>query len=409
MKFVIRYTIYIYLIRILFYIFIYFLKKGPDPSPYEFPIFNVSHNPASPYPNPINHLYDKRYKEAYSTFIKQNQPAPSTSQKKEPSTPPLPAPPPPPPPPPTPTTNSNPSPYPTYPQGQFQQQPNKQHVQPPNSRQQPNGGWQYVNPYATMPRSHAAYYQQQAAKLMQPIPEQPSTSNTQHVHRSATGNDLRPHVSRSASSNDLNGVTNSGAEKIRVRVINDNPSSSTTDPQMNTFARQRSILKSNNNDYGNNDIVTTRRIYTSPNNNIGTETMEDLFKVVSNQRSEPTRSTASPMTERIIIIDRRGPNSPDDNQNPSGQDRFRTFEIHSSPGAAPSASSSPLNAITPTTPAASTASPGYVMQQPTYYPGQQVLYQQPKTYASVPNNMYSMTTPYIAAANNFYPYVYYRY
>jgi hypothetical protein len=133
------------------------LKKGPDPSPNEFPIFNVSHNPASPYPNPINHLYDKRYKEAYSTFIKQNQAAAaaaSSSQKTEPSNPSTPASP-------SsskPTANPNTPTYPAYSQGQ--QQSNQQPPHPagflPELREQQAANWQYMNPYATMPRSHAA-------------------------------------------------------------------------------------------------------------------------------------------------------------------------------------------------------------------------------------------------------------
>src|ERR1700722_17327825 len=98
-----------------FHIFNVFLK-GPDPSPNEFPIFNVSHNPAAPYPNPINHLYDKRYKEAYSTFIKQSSSSPSTpSQPKTPETPTSALSPPT-------TSNSNSLPYPIYSQSSKQPQ-----------------------------------------------------------------------------------------------------------------------------------------------------------------------------------------------------------------------------------------------------------------------------------------------
>jgi hypothetical protein len=369
----------------------------------------------APYPNPINHLYDNRYKEAYSTFIKQNQSPSSTSQKNEPSTPS------------TPTSlsssqpiiNPNSPPYSPYSQGQFQQQSNKQAPPPTGStpafRQQPTGGWQYINPYATMPRSYAAYYQQQAAKLMQPIQEQPSTNNTQPVRRSSTGDDIRSHsLSRSASSNELNYSTNSGSEKIRVRVINDNSaSSSTTDPQINTFSNnqpyaQRSILKSNTDINDNKEILPTRTLYAAPNTEIGTETIRDLFKV-ANQK----QSTSSPMAERVVIIDRRGPNTSDNNASSSGMDRFRTFEIRTpTAGATPSTPSTPPTTSTTTTAATptvtnSTPSMGYVMQQPNYYPGQQFFYQQPKMYSSMPSNL-RVATPYVAP-NNFYPLGYFYY
>jgi hypothetical protein len=251
-----------------------------------------------------------------------------------------------------------------------------------------------MNPYATMPRSYAAYYQQQAAKVMQPIQEQPSTNNTQPVRRSSTGEDLRSHsLSRSASSNELNYPTNSGVEKIRVRVINDNSaSSSSPDPQINTSSNTRPYAQ--------------RSIYTSPNTEIGTETMQDILKVVNQQRSP-----SSPMTERVIVIDRRGSNTPDNNSSSSGMDRFRTFEIRTpTTGATPSTpptTSAPTTTSTPT-PTNSTPSTGYVMQQPNYYPGQQFFYQQPKMYSSMPVNL-QRRTPYVAGVNNFYPFGYFYY
>jgi hypothetical protein len=62
MKYEVFYKVlYLYLSRI--YIFLFFLKKGPDLSPSEFPIFNVSHNSSAAYPNPINHLYDTHYQQ----------------------------------------------------------------------------------------------------------------------------------------------------------------------------------------------------------------------------------------------------------------------------------------------------------------------------------------------------------
>jgi hypothetical protein len=442
--------------KFLIYSFLIFKQKGPDPSPNEFPIFNVSHNPESPYPNPINHLYDKRYKEAYSTFYKPNQAAASTSQKPEPSSPASPSAP-------QPKPSSNSSSYPTHSQGQQQQQPKsnsnsssypthsqgQQQQQPkPNSnsssypthsqgqQQQPNiqrpyppgfipgvqeqqaAYWQNMNPYATMPRSHAAYYQQQqqqASKLPQSNQEQPSTYSPEGVRRSSTSEDVRPHsLSRSTSSNELN----SGKEKIRVRVINDNSASSSYDPQTNTssnnrFQTQRSILRTNNNDDDSKQKVPTHTIYTSSENEISKETIEDIFKAVNGQRSESTQSTSSPMVERIIIIDRRGSSAPDNNSNSSGTDRIRTVEVRTSTaGTTPSTPSTPTataaTTTTTSTPTATTntASNAYAFQQPNYYGGQQLYYQQPRMYASTPN-MFSAATPYVPGLNNFYPYRYY--
>lgn len=407
--------IFIYFLY-LFY-FRFFDSKGHDPSPHEFPIFNVSHNPSAPYPNPINHLYDRRYKEAYSTFIKQNQAAaaaaatttatPTPSSKNEPSTPTSPQP----------TTNPATSQYSTHSQGPFQRQSSKP-PPPPPFHQQPNIGWQYVNPYATMPRSHAAYYQQQAAKLTPTTQGQinPNTTTTHPVRRSSTGEDIRSNsLSRSASSNELNYSTNSTGEKIRVRVINDN---SSTNPQINTLPNaQRSILKPNIDTQDNNGPVTTRTIYAAPNTTIGNETIQDLFKVVDKQGSGPPGSTGSPMTERVIIIDRRGPNSSDNTSSSSGVDRYRAFEIRTSTtGATPSTPSATTTTTTTAntnngaqaTPTTSTPSNAYAMQQQNFYPGQQLFYQQPKVYSSVPGNLY-LTTPYGTGAPNFFGYGYYPY
>ncbi|CAF4580856.1 unnamed protein product [Rotaria socialis] len=397
-----------------------FLNQGHDPSPHEFPIFNVSHNPDAPYPNPINHLYDKRYKEAYSTFIKQSLPAPSTSKTSEPSTPTspvsaLPA---------KPTTNSQSASNAVYQQGQYQRQLSQQARQPayapPASPQASTGGWQYMNPYATMPRSHAAYYQQQQqqqqpSNVMQPTQQQSYDKFTPSIRRSSTADDLRPRsLSRSASSNDLNYATDTGNEKIRVRVVNDNDALLSSDPYKNSFSNnhyntKRSILKSTNDD-NSKEVITTRRIYTAPSTEIGTETMEDLFKVAKKQQSNPAEIASQPMTERIIIIDRRGANTAENDANLSGQDRVRTFEIRTStndivPSAAPVI---PIPTPTPT-PTATIPSSAYAVQPPNYYPGQQLYYQQPNAYMSVPTNMYSNTTPYVHRPNSYYPYAYYRY
>ncbi|CAF0929506.1 unnamed protein product [Rotaria sp. Silwood1] len=396
-------------------------NQGPDPSPHEFPIFNVSHNPSAPYPKPINHLYDKRYKEAYSTFIKQSQSTPPTSRRAEPSTStaptaPFPS---------KPTTNPQPPSYGNYPQGQYQQQLSKETEQSanviPNSRQPPPGGWSYMNPYATMPRSHAAHYQQQASKLTQPTNEHSPNNTTPRIRRSSTGEDIHSHgLSRSASSDVLNYSTDSGAEKIRVRVINDNSASSYTDPYINKapnnrFNTQRSILKSNGDDDDDNNnnkqMVTTRKIYTTPGTEIGTETLQDLFKVVDKQQSSSTQSTSLPMKERIIIIDRRGRNTPDDNLNSPGQDRVRTFEIRTSTAEVPASTPSPAPAITTSTPVPTStiSSNGYALQQPTYYTGQQLFYPQPNMYMSAPTLAYPAGTRYVPGVNTYYPFTYFRY
>ncbi|CAF3535118.1 unnamed protein product [Rotaria sordida] len=394
-------------------------NQGPDPSPHEFPIFNVSHNPSAPYPNPINHLYDKRYKEAYSTFIKQKQPPPPPPPPPEPSTPtspiaPFPS---------KPTRNpENPS-HGNYPQGQYQQQSNKQTQQSgnvfPTSHQPPHIGWSYMNPYATMPRSHAAYYQQQVSKPMQTVKEHSSTNNIPKIRRSSTGEDLHSHgLSRSASNDSLNYLADSGTEKIRVRVINDKSASSSTDPNINKypnnqFNTKKSILKSSSDedDDNNKQMVTTRRIYTTPDTEIDRETIHDLVKVVDKQQSSSRQSTSSPMKERIIIIDRRGRNTPDNDLNSSGNDRIRTFEVRTSTTEVPPSIPSPAPPITSATPVptSTVSSNGYALQQPNYYTGQQLFYQQPKMYMSAPTNLYPTGTPYVAGVNTYYPYAYFRY
>ena len=267
-----------------------------------------------------------------------------------------------------------------------------------------------------MPRSQAAYYQQQAGKIMPPILEQPLVvSGGQNLRRSSTNDDLRPNpLSRSASSDDLNYGINPGAEKIRVRVVNHNTSSGSVDPQMNSGSRgrissQRSILKPNNELDDGSALIATRRIYAAPETELGPETMQDLFKVVNQQRSGSSRSGASPMTERVIIIDRRGSNTPDDTANTTGKDRFRTFEIRTAvPPATPTTPPSPAPVAT-VTPGTSTPPVAYAVRQPVYYPAQQLQYQQPKMYSSVPNNLYASANPFVAGGNAFYPFTYYPY
>ncbi|CAF1057763.1 unnamed protein product [Adineta ricciae] len=381
-----------------------------DPSPHEFPIFNVSHNPSAPYPNPINHLYDKRYKEAYSTFIKQNQQqssassattaastsSSSTSQTPKSSTPSVPSPA-------TSSTTvaikpSSSSTNPNYSKVQYQRQSSNQLPSPgfvPAFTSQNTSGWPYTSPYLVMTNSNGDYYSSQGSNNAQP-----SSSNAQVVHRSATGTDLQSSaLSRSVSTNNLSQSSATGKEQIRVRVINDssNPSG--------LLRRSNSAMNVNN------DALTTPTIYASPSTELDKETMEDLFKVVNSQRAEARRSTASPMRERIIVIDRRGSATPDNGGNPSGQNRFRTYEIRTPGLEKPSSSSTGTTPTSPSTTTVAVPSTTYTSQpqQTNYFPGQQVYYQQPKMYSSTPTNPFSTSTPYASRVNGFYPYGYYHY
>ncbi len=145
----------------------------------------------------------------------------------------------------------------------------------------------------------------------------------------------------------------------------------------------------------NNEIITKKEIYTSPNTIIGSETMEDLFEVVKNQKSASSQSKS--IIDRVIIIDRHDSNAPNNNQTNNGKERLHTFEIHTS-----------IPAITTTI--SVTPSTGYMVQQPTYYNPQQLIYQQPEMYTSMPSNIYlTATTSYVANANSYYPFVYYQY
>ena len=250
---------------------------------------------------------------------------------------------------------------------------------------------------------------------MPSVPEQQAVRSGQRLNRSSTNDDLRADpLSRSASSNDLNYATNPNAEKIRVRVVQNNTPSGSLDPQMNPGSRarissQRSILKPNNELDDGSEVIGGRRIYAAPDTELGPETMQDLFQVVNQQRSESSRSGAAPMAERYIVIDRRSSNTPDDLANASGKDRFRTFEIRTAaPPVSPGTPPSPAP-VAPVTPRANAPPNPYAVRQPTYYPAQQLQYQQPKVYSSVPNNMYASANPFAAGANNFYPFVYYRY
>jgi hypothetical protein len=293
----------------------------------------------------------------------------------------------------------NPNSYSTHSQAQFQQPT----LTPNIFGQQPIGAWQYANPYATMPRSHAKQYQQPTGHLTPSSSEQSSNEHKQRLRRSSTADDLNSNaLSRSASSDQL---SRAGAEKIRVRVINNNTPSS-TDPASHASSRsQRSILKSNTESDGNQEMNSSRRIYTTSNEDVGTETMEDLFEIVNQQRQDLSQS-ASPMPERIIIIDRRGSNQSDNQQNITGKNRFRTFEIRAS--ADPVTPTTPISPL-PVTPTINTTASRYAIPPSNYFHSPQLQYQQPKMYGSVPNHIYASPTSYAAGVGGFYPFAYYHY
>jgi len=187
--------------------------------------------------------------------------------------------------------------------------------------------WYFIKPYAT-------YYQDANTHSLSII-DSPLTSDSE-----------------------IDYSNSSKTQKIVVNVIDDNSSLITTP-------------KSNNNEI--------KRIYTSPNNIIGSRTMEDLFQVINNRKS-------TSMTEHVIIIDRDYSDSTNNEKQ-----QLQTFEIHTSTPITTNTIS-----ITPST--------GYTVQQlPTYYNSQQ-----PEMYMSMPSNIY-LTTSYISYANSFYPFVYYQY
>ncbi|CAF2411328.1 unnamed protein product [Rotaria sp. Silwood2] len=285
-------------------------NKGPDPSPYEFPIFNVSNNPHAAYPKPINHLYNKHYQEAYSNSIKPSQQTFSTSQKNFGSIQ---------------TTNLNTPLYLTY-------------------QQQPVIDLHSLN-------SSTKYYQQ-------PIT---SIDKSLTTYRSSTSDDIRSRsVSRSTSDSELNYSVYS-----------------------NSQTRKNSPERNHRFNTNKKKIITTKRIYSSPNTVIGSETIEDLFQVINRQESEPSQSTST--TERVIIIDRHNPKSSKNKQSKKKEKSLDT----STPKITTTISTRP--------------STNYIIQQPTYYSAQQ-----PVTYMSMPNNIYSSAAPYVTNMTAYYPFVYFR-
>ncbi|CAF0740601.1 unnamed protein product [Adineta steineri] len=410
-------------------------NKGPDPSPYEFPIFNVSHNPESPYPNPINHLYDKRYKEAYSTFIKQNQPSSSPSQKTNPSTPTIrpqsPTTPSSPSSPKTGTASSNPLSHSNHSQGQYQQQ--QSHSQPspqspgflPSLDYQQGNAWLYMSPYVIHHQNNNFLQQQQQQQQPQGSRSTPSiSSNTQPLYRSSTADDLYSRsVSRSASNNDLDQSKATGKEQIRVRVINDSSASladSQTDLLSNhQYQTQRSILKPSPDSKDNKDILAQQTMYVTPNTAMNQQAMQNPLKPGNNPQQQQqqqhhhhhhhvAQSSAASVPERVILVNRHASGPPHRHFHAPGKPRYYTYEARSSVGN----HRQPLavtGSSTPSTARSTTSSGVYASPQQNYYSGQQLFYQQPKVYGSTPNQLYSTASPYVPRVNGFYPFGYYHY
>ena len=192
---------------------------------------------------------------------------------------------------------------------------------------------------------------------------------------------------------------------------------------------QRSILKSNSDLDDNQPVAATptRQIYAQPGEQIGQETMREIYQVVNRQNSDPSGASGA---ERIIIIDRRGASTPDDALNISGNDRLRTFEIRPVP--TPATPATPTSPATPSNPVAPAATPSaapspapivnsvvpspYAVRPNVYYSPaqlqqqqQQQQYQQQRMYGSVPANLYGNQQQFAAGARGFYPMMYYHY
>ncbi|CAF1340938.1 unnamed protein product [Rotaria sordida] len=286
-------------------------NKGPDLSPYEFPIFNVSYNPYEPNPKPINHLYNKHYKKVSSNFIEPNQRTYPTSQQNFESIQ---------------TTHPNSSLYQIY------------------QQQQPIIDWHSL-------QSPITYYQK-------PIT---SIDKSSTIYRSSTGDNIHSRsLSRSTSDSELNYSVHSNFQTHQTST--------------------KSNHKSNTNE---KKLITTKRIYTSPNTVIGSQTIKDLFQVINNEKSTPSPSTST--TTRVIIIDRYDPNSSNNNQSKNKKELLNT-------------STSKTSTTVSTRP-----STDYVMQQSTYYNPRQ-----PVMYTSMPNNIYSTRASYVTNTSGYYPLVYYR-
>ncbi|CAF0921539.1 unnamed protein product [Didymodactylos carnosus] len=364
------------------------LNQGPDNSPNEFPIFNVSHNPSAPYPNPINHLYDKRYKDAYSTFIKQ----PSSRETVAPTTP---TSPPPPPLPPktlkdtstsnslntnTPSTNfpfiPNPaSPYSQHHQSFFPQQAisaynNQQHnsFMPPMQNYYPLHQAMTHNPFGTMPSHH-----------------EDTQIGFSNLRRSSTADDIRPR-SLSRSNSNIDNREPFYENKYRNHSIVDDQRSDTLSNHQqrdqnekikvhvydhNEQRYPKPILKQNDNhEY-------SRKVYISPESNMGTDTLNDLMAVVDSRRKTDTPLNS----DRVIIIDRNKP-----------KDKLRLFEVRRE---SPKTSTYDNKNVVPPP----------VFMQPTSYQQSSMQQAPPKMYTSGPmyytNSLPSFPTTVPTAAFNF--------
>jgi len=355
MNFGIRF-IYIYIYVDFF--FILFLLKGTDPSPYEFPIFNVSHDPSRTYPKPINYLYEQQFRDAYPPPSKQNTILPITFELT---------------PKPTTTPNSNPtsrsSPYPQ----QYQE-----------LQQQKNIDWYFVNPRVT-------YYEEPKKPV-----EKQRTPTPRRSRHSSTGPKFHSRsLSRATNNEELKYLSNSNTQHILVNVINDEPSpTSKTRSQkytdLPTLTRsQKSILKPNKID-NNKETVTTNKIHSTPNTVIGAETREDFFQYVKREKSVPSQLKSS--IDHVSTIDRPDQNSLDNKRSKTKKGRLRTSKTHTAT----------------TNNVETTLAVGYPPEQPTYYNSQPEIYQQQPVYMSLPNINYS-ATPYVSNANNYQPFIFYRY
>ncbi|CAF0758719.1 unnamed protein product [Didymodactylos carnosus] len=254
-------------------------------SPNEFPIFNVSHNPSAPYPNPINHLYDKRYKDAYSTFINQSQ----TLENDVP-----------------PTSSGILPPSPKIVNSANANTPFNPNLSLPHQHQQPMPVYNYNDnrPNNIFMQNHYPSHQQKPQYLLGTMPHSHENINIgfNNLRQSSTVDDIdyrqfHHHKHRIPSNiNDrsfelpYNHHRKDRKEKIKVY----------SDDDPNTILKIR-----DGQDY-------SRKVYVSPEANIGANTVFDLMAAVDSRRKTDTPSNA----DRVIIIDRNKP-----------KDKMRLFGI----------------------------------------------------------------------------------
>jgi len=114
--------------------------------------------------------------------------------------------------------------------------------------------------------------------------------------------------SSSIDDNELDYSTDSNTQKIVVNVINDKSSSTNS---------SKPTPKS---------TITKKGIYTSSDTVIGSQNMEDLFQVISDQRSKSSRSTS--MIKHVIIIDRHDSDSLNNNQKKTNYRHLKSIHQH---------------------------------------------------------------------------------